>query len=287
MLAFKHQNSLVGIHAAASCKAILTSATCCLQLHGSEPPMIEIHYIPFIVDSGFTTHRLLYSLHCLKQPGMQGMEKNIILLATTITHAGNFATDAQRVNVAFTRAKHHLVVFGCSHVLRSCSPAFRMLLAGCQMLPAGASFLSQSSAQIRGSALPDSHALPTAPSGHRLTPIPVEAFCGSLPSNGGNVEESSAPAIHAGAFVASLQPDADTPSGAAAPSKSALPDGMHCPAGFDAPLTASMCSSPERLCSKVDGVAPGTANCHKPDEAAIADSPGADEEPLQELLIDI
>ena len=240
-----------------------------------------------MADSGFSTNRLLYSLHCLKQPGMQGMEKNIILLATTITHAGNFATDAQRVNVAFTRAKHHLVVFGCSHVLRSCSPAFKMLLAGCQMLPAGASFLSQSTAQTRGSAPPDSHAMPTAPSGPGLTPIPAEAFCGNLASSSGDVTQSSPPATHAGAVFASPQPDADTPSGAAAPSKSALPDGMHCPAGVDAPLTASMCSSPERLCSKVDGVAPGTANCHKPDEAAIADSPGADEEPLQELLIDI
>lgn len=75
---------------------------------------------------------------------MQGMEKDIILLATTITHAGNFATDAQRVNVAFTRAKHHLVVLGSSPVLRSCSPAFRLLLAGCQMLPAGAALTARS-----------------------------------------------------------------------------------------------------------------------------------------------
>lgn len=215
------------------------------------------------------------------------MEKNIILLATTITHAGNFATDAQRVNVAFTRAKNHLVVFGCSHVLRSCSPAFRMLLAGCQMLPAGASFLSQSSAQTRGPALPESHAMSTAPSDHSLTPVPAGALCGSLPSNSSNVAESSVPAILADAHVASLLPDADNPSGAAAPSESALPDGMHCPAGVDAPLTASMCSSPERSCFKVDGAAPGPANGHKPDEAATADSPGADEEPLPKFLIDI
>lgn len=69
---------------------------------------------------------------------MQGMEKDIILLATTITHAGAFATDAQRVNVALTRARHHLIVLGCSQVLRTSSSAFRLLLSSCQVLPAGA-----------------------------------------------------------------------------------------------------------------------------------------------------
>lgn len=72
---------------------------------------------------------------------MQGMEKDIILLATTITHAGAFATDAHRVNVALTRARHHLVILGCSQVLQSSSAAFRMLLSRCQMLPAGAHLL--------------------------------------------------------------------------------------------------------------------------------------------------
>ena len=66
------------------------------------------------------------------------MEKDVVLLATTITHAGAFATDAQRVNVALTRARHHLIVLGSSQVLRSSSAAFRLLLSGCQMLPAGA-----------------------------------------------------------------------------------------------------------------------------------------------------
>ena len=73
---------------------------------------------------------------------MQGMEKDIILLATTVTHAGNFATDAQRVNVALTRAKHHLLVLGCSHVLRASSPAFKLLLASCQILSRGANLTS-------------------------------------------------------------------------------------------------------------------------------------------------
>lgn len=66
------------------------------------------------------------------------MEKDIILLATTITHAGAFATDAHRVNVALTRARHHLIVLGSSQVLHTSSAAFRLLLRSCQMLPSGA-----------------------------------------------------------------------------------------------------------------------------------------------------
>ena len=66
------------------------------------------------------------------------MEKDIILLATTITHAGAFATDVQRVNVALTRARHHLIVLGSSQVLHTSSAAFRLLLSSCQMLPSGA-----------------------------------------------------------------------------------------------------------------------------------------------------
>ena len=73
------------------------------------------------------------------------MEKDVILLATTITHAGAFATDAQRVNVALTRARHHLIVMGSSGVLRSSSAAFRLLLSSCQMLPAGACLVLPSS----------------------------------------------------------------------------------------------------------------------------------------------
>lgn len=67
---------------------------------------------------------------------MQGMEKDIIILATTITHGGAFVSDVQRLNVAFTRARHHLLVVGCSSVLRSCSPAFRLLLSSCPHMPA-------------------------------------------------------------------------------------------------------------------------------------------------------
>ena len=87
------------------------------------------------------------------------MEKDIILLATTITHGGNFATDAQRVNVALTRAKHHLLVLGCSHVLRTCSPAFRLLLASCQMLPPGGNLPCANATSHSSHLLPISNAL--------------------------------------------------------------------------------------------------------------------------------
>lgn len=92
------------------------------------------------------SNAVAWQLYCLIDclPLLQGMEKDIILLATTISHAGAFATDVQRVNVALTRAKHHLVVLGCSHVLCTSSAAFRMLLSNCQMLPAGAHLLPPS-----------------------------------------------------------------------------------------------------------------------------------------------
>ena len=92
---------------------------------------------------------------------IQGMEKDVILLATTITHAGAFATDVQRVNVALTRARHHLVVLGSSQVLCSSSSAFRLLLSSCQMLPAGACLV-----------LPGS--LPNLSSGRRSTSACVD-----------------------------------------------------------------------------------------------------------------
>ncbi len=51
--------------------------------------------------SVFAFFTLLSLIRFYSIGNVQGMEKDIILLATTITHAGNFATDAQRVNVAF------------------------------------------------------------------------------------------------------------------------------------------------------------------------------------------
>eukprot|EP00775_Hariotina_reticulata_P011176 gene11176-11326_t len=48
----------------------------------------------------------------------QGAEKDVILLATTTTNPNSeFCSDGARINVAITRARHHLVVFGMADVL--------------------------------------------------------------------------------------------------------------------------------------------------------------------------
>jgi superfamily I DNA and/or RNA helicase len=48
----------------------------------------------------------------------QGAEKDIILLATTTTNPNSeFCSDGARINVAITRARHHLVVVGMADVL--------------------------------------------------------------------------------------------------------------------------------------------------------------------------
>lgn len=156
-----------------------------------------------------------YVLQVLWNDGIenvQGMENDIILLATTITHAGNFATDAQRVNVAFTRAKHHLVVLGSSPVLRSCSPAFRLLLAGCQMMPAGVSLTLQSTPPKGiGTKPPLSSSAPpsaTSPSVATLGASHAQALCNDL--------SSMSPALPARspAYGAALQTNLPKSSGA-------------------------------------------------------------------------
>jgi hypothetical protein len=40
----------------------------------------------------------------------QGLEKPIIILSTAVTRVGAFVADPNRLNVAFTRAKHHLIL---------------------------------------------------------------------------------------------------------------------------------------------------------------------------------
>lgn len=47
-------------------------------------------------------------------PLAQGLEKPVIILSTAVTRPGNFVGDAQRLNVALTRAKHHLIVVSAS-----------------------------------------------------------------------------------------------------------------------------------------------------------------------------
>ena len=41
---------------------------------------------------------------------LQGLEKPVIIVSTAVTRPGNFVGDAQRLNVALTRAKHHLIM---------------------------------------------------------------------------------------------------------------------------------------------------------------------------------
>ena len=43
---------------------------------------------------------------------MQGMEKDLIILCTAVTRPGAFAADKQRLNVALTRGRHHLLLIG-------------------------------------------------------------------------------------------------------------------------------------------------------------------------------
>ncbi len=172
-----------------------------------------------------------YMLQVLWHDGIgnvQGMEKDIILLATTITHAGNFATDAQRVNVAFTRAKHHLVVLGSSPVLRSCSPAFRLLLAGCQLLPASASLTLRSTPpKAIGTKPPPSSSDPpsaTSPSVASLAATHAQALGNDLPPMSPALPASS-PAYSA--LQANLPISSGAPSSVGLSFSTGSADGMH------------------------------------------------------------
>ncbi|KAG2493974.1 hypothetical protein HYH03_007901 [Edaphochlamys debaryana] len=69
----------------------------------------------------------------------QGAEKEVILLATTVSRAADFAADAKRLNVALTRGRRHLVLVGSSAALSSTSPVFRNIITMAQeaMRPGG------------------------------------------------------------------------------------------------------------------------------------------------------
>lgn len=65
----------------------------------------------------------------------QGMEKDIIILSTSITQPGCFCSDPQRLNVALTRAKHHLIVIGFLGVLQRTSSVFDKIITKSHELP--------------------------------------------------------------------------------------------------------------------------------------------------------
>ena len=49
----------------------------------------------------------------------QGQEKKVIVLSTAFTGSGAFTADPHRINVALTRAKHHLVIVGHGEALQN------------------------------------------------------------------------------------------------------------------------------------------------------------------------
>jgi superfamily I DNA and/or RNA helicase len=54
----------------------------------------------------------MVSMPQLRAVLIQGMEKAVIILSTTVTRTGAFASDARRLNVALSRAKQHLFIVG-------------------------------------------------------------------------------------------------------------------------------------------------------------------------------
>jgi superfamily I DNA and/or RNA helicase len=67
----------------------------------------------------------------------QGEEKDIIILSTAITKPGAFITDACRLNVALTRARHNIIVVGHTAALTQASPALGALFKECRSKPGG------------------------------------------------------------------------------------------------------------------------------------------------------
>lgn len=68
---------------------------------------------------------------------MQGMEKEVIILSVTVQQPGSFLSDEQRLNVALTRAKHHLIVVGDLSCFAALSPAFQLMMDKAKRLPGG------------------------------------------------------------------------------------------------------------------------------------------------------
>ena len=56
-------------------------------------------------------------------------------MVTGVTGKASFASDAQRLNVALTRARRHLVVVGCADALQAAGPAFCRILEASRRAP--------------------------------------------------------------------------------------------------------------------------------------------------------
>ena len=46
------------------------------------------------------------------------MEREVIVISTTVTRASTFTGDAHRVNVAMTRARRHMMLIGCAAAMQ-------------------------------------------------------------------------------------------------------------------------------------------------------------------------
>lgn len=65
------------------------------------------------------------------------MEKEVIILSITVSRPGPFASDSQRLNVALTRARRHLIIVGDLSVTEQLAPAFALLIDRAGHLPGG------------------------------------------------------------------------------------------------------------------------------------------------------
>lgn len=66
---------------------------------------------------------------------LQGQEKDIIILSTTVTRSSAFAANNQRLNVALTRARHHLLLVGHALALEGSCPALMATVGKCRQTP--------------------------------------------------------------------------------------------------------------------------------------------------------
>ncbi|MEW5302806.1 MAG: hypothetical protein WDW36_005553 [Sanguina aurantia] len=84
-------------------------------------------------DATTTRRNHTSSVQIATVDSFQGAERDIIILATTLTKpSGEFASDTARLNVALTRAKRHLIVLGSPQPLCATAPVFQAIVNTCQ-----------------------------------------------------------------------------------------------------------------------------------------------------------